>query len=159
VAAYSPRGSYGAAKSWVLSFTRWANLEYRRDGVTVSAVAPGFVRTEFHERMRVRTDTIPSPLWLHPPRVVRAALAGARRGRAVEGRGVAQEPERIRARTRATITNATDAAHTRIQSCRVRRAARTSVRARVKAAVSAGSTHPGVTSRAHVAGLDAACTS
>jgi len=83
VAAYSPRGSYGAAKSWVLSFTRWANLEYRRDGVTVSAVAPGFVRTEFHERMRVRTDTIPSPLWLHPPRVVRAALAGARRGRAV----------------------------------------------------------------------------
>lgn len=83
VAAYSPRGTYGAAKSWALSFTRWANLEYRRDGVTVSAVVPGFVRTEFHERMRVRTDTIPSPLWLHPPRVVHAALAGARRGRAV----------------------------------------------------------------------------
>lgn len=83
VAAYSPRGTYGAAKAWILSFTRWANLEYRRDGITVSAVSPGFVRTEFHQRMRARTDTIPAVLWLDAPRVVRAALAGAARGRAV----------------------------------------------------------------------------
>lgn len=83
VAAYTPRGSYGAAKAWVLSFSRWANLEYRRDGVTVTAVAPGFVHTEFHDRMRVRTDSIPRVLWLDPPLVVRSTLRAADRGRAV----------------------------------------------------------------------------
>src|SRR5690606_10293204 len=76
-------GSYGAAKAWVLSFSRWANLEYRRDGVTVTAVAPGFVHTEFHDRMRVRTDSIPRVLWLDPPLVVRSTLRAAVRGRAV----------------------------------------------------------------------------
>lgn len=83
VAAYTPRGSYGAAKAWVLSFSRWANLEYRRDGVTVTAVVPGFVHTEFHDRMRVRTDTIPRVLWLNPPLVVRSTLRAADHGRAV----------------------------------------------------------------------------
>ncbi|AWB90539.1 SDR family NAD(P)-dependent oxidoreductase [Salinibacterium hongtaonis] len=83
VAAYTPRGSYGAAKAWVLSFSRWANLEYRRDGVTVTAVVPGFVHTEFHDRMRVRTDTIPRVLWLDPPLVVRSTLRAADHGRAV----------------------------------------------------------------------------
>ena len=83
VAAYSPRGTYGAAKAWVVSFSRWANVEYRRDGVTVTALVPGFVRTEFHERMGARDDTIPAALWLAAPDVVRAALRGAERGRAV----------------------------------------------------------------------------
>jgi short-subunit dehydrogenase len=83
VAAFTPRGSYGAAKSWVLSFSRWANLHYRGRGVTVTAVAPGFVRTEFHSRMRVGTRTVPGFLWLPADRVVRLALRDADRGRAV----------------------------------------------------------------------------
>ncbi|WP_141880529.1 SDR family NAD(P)-dependent oxidoreductase [Homoserinimonas aerilata] len=83
VAGYTPRGTYGAAKAWVLSFSRWANIHYRRRGVTVTAVAPGFVRTEFHQRMNARTDNIPEPLWLDAPRVVRSALRAASRGRAV----------------------------------------------------------------------------
>jgi len=83
VAAFTPRGTYGAAKAWLISFSRWASIAYRRSGVTVTAVAPGFVRTEFHERMGVRTDTIPGFLWLSPERVVRAALRDASRGRAL----------------------------------------------------------------------------
>ena len=83
VAAYTPRGTYGAAKSWVLSFSRWANLAYRRRGVTVTAVAPGFVHTEFHDRMQVRKDGIPSVLWLDPPYVVRVAFRPVDRRRAV----------------------------------------------------------------------------
>jgi short-subunit dehydrogenase len=83
VAAYTPRGTYGAAKSWVLSFSRWANIAYRKRGVTVTAAAPGFVHTEFHDRMRVRKDGIPSVLWLDAPSVVRAALRAADRRRAV----------------------------------------------------------------------------
>jgi len=83
VAGFTPRGSYGAAKAWLISFSRWANIHYRPRGITVTAVAPGFVRTEFHERMDVRTDTIPAVLWLSPERVVRIALRDVARGKAV----------------------------------------------------------------------------
>jgi uncharacterized protein len=83
VAGFTPRGTYGAAKAWVLSFSRWANLHYRRRGVTVTALAPGFVRTEFHRRMGVRALTVPGIGWLSAERVVRVALRDAGRGRAL----------------------------------------------------------------------------
>jgi short-subunit dehydrogenase len=83
VAGYTPRGTYGAAKAWVLSFSRWANIHYGRSGITVTAVAPGFVHTEFHQRMKARTDNIPKGLWLTADRVVADALRGAARGKAV----------------------------------------------------------------------------
>jgi uncharacterized protein len=83
VAGFTPRGSYGAAKAWLLSFSRWANLHYRPRGITVTALAPGLVRTEFHQRMGVRTDTLPGFAWLDAERVVRIALRHAARGRAV----------------------------------------------------------------------------
>lgn len=83
VAGYTPRGTYGAAKAWVLSFSRWANIYYRGRGVTVTAVAPGFVRTEFHQRMEARIDNIPRGMWLTPERVVTGALAAAAKGKAV----------------------------------------------------------------------------
>ncbi|MCU1406628.1 MAG: short-chain dehydrogenase [Glaciihabitans sp.] len=83
VAGFVPRGSYGAAKAWILSFSRSANVAYRRRGVTVTAVAPGFVRTDFHRTMKVRTDTVPDFLWLDAASVVRLALADVARGRAV----------------------------------------------------------------------------
>jgi short-subunit dehydrogenase len=83
VAGFTPRGSYGAAKAWVLSFSRWANIYYRQHGVSVTAVAPGFVRTEFHDRMQVRTDTIPNFLWLKPEQLVRIALRDVVKGKAI----------------------------------------------------------------------------
>jgi len=83
VAGFTPRGTYGAAKAWLISFSRWANIHYRGRGITVTAVAPGFVRTGFHERMDVRTDTIPAVLWLPAERVVRLALRDVARGKGV----------------------------------------------------------------------------
>ncbi len=83
VAGLAVRGSYGAAKAWMLSFSRWANIHYRGRGVTVTAVAPGFVRTEFHERMRVSTASVPNFMWLRTGPVVRIALRDIERGRAV----------------------------------------------------------------------------
>lgn len=83
VAAFAPRGTYGAAKAWGISFARWANLEYRDRGVRVCAVAPGFVSTEFHSRMHARTDTIPRAAWITADTVVRQALRDAGQGRAV----------------------------------------------------------------------------
>lgn len=83
VAGFTPRGSYGAAKAWVLSFSRWANIHYAPRGITVTAVAPGFVHTEFHERMNADKSTVPSRLWLTAEQVVREGLRDVARGRAV----------------------------------------------------------------------------
>ncbi len=83
VAGYTPRGTYGASKAWILSLSRWANLTYRRRGVNVTAVAPGFVHTEFHDRMNVVKDGVPAFLWLDAPTLVRLALRDVARGKAV----------------------------------------------------------------------------
>jgi short-subunit dehydrogenase len=81
VAAYLPRGTYGAAKAWVNQFGLWAAAEYRSRGVTVTTLCPGFTKTEFHQRMGVRRGT--GFLWLEPEFVVERALADFDRGRAV----------------------------------------------------------------------------
>ncbi len=73
VAAFLPRGTYSAAKAWVNSFSRWAANEYGPRGVTVMALCPGFVKTEFHQRMEVTRGS--GFLWLEPERLVREALS------------------------------------------------------------------------------------
>lgn len=85
VAAFTPWGTYGAAKAWVVSFSRWANVRYAPRGVTVTAVAPGFVHTKFQERLGLPPgrEGIPGVLWLNAPDVVRQGLRDAARGRAV----------------------------------------------------------------------------
>lgn len=83
VAAFLPRGSYSAAKSWLVSFCRWANLAYAKQGVTVTAVCPGFTHTEFHDRMGMDKTVTPSWMWLRADRVVREGLADNARGKAV----------------------------------------------------------------------------
>lgn len=83
VAAFLPRGTYSAAKAWVNSFSQWAHAEYADQGVTVMALCPGFVKTEFHERLGIdRDSSAPKPLWLEPDRLVRDALADFDKGRA-----------------------------------------------------------------------------
>ncbi|NPC95961.1 SDR family oxidoreductase [Nocardioides sp. zg-DK7169] len=81
VAAFLPRGTYSAAKAWVNSFSEWAAEEYRDRGVTVTALCPGFTRTEFHARMDVGRDSAPGFLWLDADELVAAALADHARGR------------------------------------------------------------------------------
>ncbi|WP_285725667.1 SDR family NAD(P)-dependent oxidoreductase [Psychromicrobium xiongbiense] len=83
VAGFIPRGTYGAAKAWLISVSRWANVHYGPRGVSVTAVCPGFVHTEFHSRLGASTEGIPGWMWLTPDQVVREALADARAGKAV----------------------------------------------------------------------------
>jgi short-subunit dehydrogenase len=83
VAGYTPRGTYGAAKAWVLSFSRWANIAYKPHGITVTAVAPGFVHTEFHDRMKVSKATVPSFMWLTAEQLVRGGLRDVDRKKAI----------------------------------------------------------------------------
>jgi short-subunit dehydrogenase len=81
VAAFLPRGSYSAAKSWVNSFSEWAANEYRPRGVTVMALCPGFTKTEFHERMDVSRGSAPDFMWLDADKLVATALSDFDKGR------------------------------------------------------------------------------
>lgn len=83
VSAFIPRGSYGAAKAWVTSFSRSANLRYGPQGVQVTAVCPGFVHTEFHQRMGADMGGVKPWMWLHAEPVVREGLADNAAGKAV----------------------------------------------------------------------------
>jgi short-subunit dehydrogenase len=83
VAGYLARGTYSAHKAWGLSFARSVTATYRDRGVVVTAVAPGFTRTEFHQRMNMNVSGVPRFLWLRADRVVRNALKASQAGKAV----------------------------------------------------------------------------
>jgi short-subunit dehydrogenase len=85
VAGFTPRSTYGACKGWLISFSRWANVEYAKRGVTVTAVCPGFTHTNFHERAGLPPgqEGVPDWMWLDAPTVVEESLRDAARGRAV----------------------------------------------------------------------------
>lgn len=83
VAGLIPDGSYGAAKAWSVSFSRWANTRYKASGVTVTALCPGLVRTEFHQRAGIDTSKWPRWAWMDADDVVREGLTAAADGRSV----------------------------------------------------------------------------
>jgi len=76
-------GGYSAIKAWVTSYSQALSVELRGTGVTVTAVLPGWVATEWHERAGVRTSSIPDWLWITPEQVARTALRDVERGRVI----------------------------------------------------------------------------
>ena len=74
VAGFTPRGTYGAHKAWLTSLTEWINIAYGREGIKATAVCPGFVRTEFHQRANIDLSTVPRWMWLQPEQVVEEAI-------------------------------------------------------------------------------------
>lgn len=83
IAGQLPMGAYSAIKAWVTVFSESLSSELAGSGVTVTALLPGWVHTEFHDRARIRKSSIPDWLWLDADDLVAACLRDAERGRAV----------------------------------------------------------------------------
>lgn len=83
VSGFVAMGTYSAAKAWCTTFSEGLASELAPSGVTVTAVCPGFVRTEFHQRAGMNMTMLPAAAWLDSDDVVHAALADVRRGRVI----------------------------------------------------------------------------
>jgi len=86
VSAFVPRGSnatYAASKAWVTMFSEALSVQLTGSGVTVTAICPGFTRTEFHERADADMSHVPDRMWLGAADVVREGLADAFAGKPV----------------------------------------------------------------------------
>lgn len=79
------QATYGATKAFVLSFTEAIHEELRGSGVTVTAVCPGPVRTEFGESggFGGADERIPGFMWLSAEKVADAAVGGLEKGERV----------------------------------------------------------------------------
>jgi short-subunit dehydrogenase len=73
VAGYIAGGTYSASKSYLTVLSESLHTEMSGTGVKVSALCPGFTRTEFHERGRMRMNGLPKFMWLSADRVVMQA--------------------------------------------------------------------------------------
>jgi uncharacterized protein len=82
-AGYITMGAYSAIKAWVMSYTEGLAVELRGTGVTATALAPGWVHTEFHERAGIRKSSVPDALWLEAPKLVESAIRDAAKGKVI----------------------------------------------------------------------------
>jgi hypothetical protein len=77
VAGFIAGGTYSAAKSYLTVLSESLNKELKGTGVIVCALCPGFTRTEFHQRARMKLKGLPSFMWLNPDKLVAKAWKDA----------------------------------------------------------------------------------
>ena len=84
-AAFQPipgTATYAATKAFVLSLSEGTHAELSRKGVSVTAVCPGPVKTEFAESAGLgdANDKLPGFVWTDVEQVAREAIEGAENG-------------------------------------------------------------------------------
>lgn len=88
VAAFAPPGAsllYTGIKSYVLNMSQALDMELKPHGVHVTALCPGFTRSEFHDVMGTRQimDKLPDFVWQDADEVARAGYDAVMHGRPV----------------------------------------------------------------------------
>jgi short-subunit dehydrogenase len=77
---------YGAAKAFMIKFSQSLHIENEGKGVHVSALCPGFTRTEFHDVLGTRdaVEKMPSYMWLTAEKVAQDGYRAVMRNKAIE---------------------------------------------------------------------------
>ena len=83
VSALVTQNNYSAIKAWVGNYSESLGVQLHGTGVQVTALMPGWVRTEFHSRAGIKGSSIPGVLWLDADRLVEDCLRDVARGRPV----------------------------------------------------------------------------
>ena len=74
-------GNYHAVKAWARTDSNGLALELRGTGVTATALPPGWVKTEFHDRAGINASKLPGIVWIDPDKLVSECIADAEKGR------------------------------------------------------------------------------
>ena len=75
---------YGASKAFLIKLSESLSLETQGTGVHITAVNPGFTRSQFHTTAGVQetVDKMPAWMWMQAPDVVAETYAASEKGRA-----------------------------------------------------------------------------
>jgi short-subunit dehydrogenase len=83
VASFIAGGTYSAAKSYLTVHTESLHTELSKTNINISALCPGFTRTEFHQRGNMKMSGLPNFMWLSADQVVAESWRAAMSGKAI----------------------------------------------------------------------------
>ena len=83
IASFIAGGTYSASKSYLTVLSESLHTELLGTDVKISALCPGFTRTEFHQRGRMKMKGLPEFMWLNSDQLVATAWSDAQSGKAV----------------------------------------------------------------------------
>ena len=83
VAGWIAGGTYSASKSYLTVLSESLHTELAATNVKVSALCPGFTRTEFHQRGGMSMKGLPAFMWLNSDKLVATAWKESIAGKAV----------------------------------------------------------------------------
>lgn len=83
VAGFIAGGTYSASKSYLTVLSESLHTELADTNIRISALCPGFTRTEFHQRGRMSMKGLPSFMWLDSDTLVAKSWSDALKGEAV----------------------------------------------------------------------------
>jgi len=83
VASFIAGGTYSAAKSYLTVFSEYLHTELRDTNIKVSALCPGFTRTEFHARGKMKMSGLPNYMWTAVDQVVAKSWRYVKAGKVI----------------------------------------------------------------------------
>ena len=83
VASFIAGGTYSAAKSYLTVFFEYLHTELGKTNIKVSALCPGFTRTEFHARGKMKMTGLPNYMWLTTDQVVKKSWRDVKAGKVI----------------------------------------------------------------------------
>ena len=83
VASFIAGGAYSASKAYLTVLSESLSTELSSTNIKISALCPGFTRTEFHQRGRMKMAGLPEFMWLNSDILVAKAWKDALSGKPI----------------------------------------------------------------------------